>query len=241
MLGIESFPGQSAMCVCCKKAMDNIYYACQSQGCPDWYTEQSTDAKKKQALIKAYFQRCPLKPSGRRDQFKLVQYMEEVRMANQVLFDEFGIMMNLIQYQDHMAKRENGSLDPDDATLEFRKACIEVGALVDELGKGKHKKRVWVHVTDHVMKRQLMERAKVMHMKDAELKKHTQADLDKMAHRLQSDHDVIGGEQTSLPSQHDFLVSALRGRDMAFAGKVEWVTQRGIRMHREADHLCSKS
>ena len=102
--------------------------------------------------------------------------------------DRVAEMMNELAFVAWMAKPKNGSVDALTASALFKQKCKETGAIVDEKGSHpKHKTRVCVHKSDLVTRRDASIHSQMYHLKDKEIKKAGQAEVDKAEARLSKD------------------------------------------------------
>ena len=115
----------------------------------------------------------------------MLQYIEERRQESAVLYGGVQEMMNELAFVAWMGKAKNGSMNPVEASTLFKKKCSEPGAIVDE--KGNHEKfrtRVAVLKADLVTSRDASIHAQGYVGKDKEIRKGSQADVDRLEARL---------------------------------------------------------
>ena len=214
MLPVTDFPPGSGQCGKDRKAIQVLKNCAVSQNQLPWWEETIRDPKKLKKVVAAYHARAPPAGKKRKEQFNILQYIEERRLESAVIFDGVMEMMSEQMYVAWMAKPKNGGMDPLEAAAEWKTLFSAPGAITDDLGKNpKYKERVAIKKTDLVKFRDASVRSRAYIVKDKEQKKATQADIDKAEARLSKDAS--------------FLSTNVRGRVDQAAAMVEMATSAG--------------
>ena len=188
-LPIESFPRGSGQCFEDRQAIQNLRAAAAAQGKKEWLEEQLQNPQTCPKILQAYHNRCPKdKETGKRakgNQFVIAQYQEEVRQETAVILDGVYEMMHLAHFIYWAGKPKNGSMPPDEAKEKWWAYYEEPDAIIDELGPNKkYSKRVAIKKADLVKFRDAQITSKGYTMKDKEIKKASQEDMDKLDKKM---------------------------------------------------------
>ena len=185
----------SRFCLKDKPAVQNLANAAASQGKKEWWASVLEDPLKLRKVVFAYHARCPTPAKGaKRPVFKILQYEQEVKQEESMMFDSVKEMMHVISFVHHMAKPKNGGLMEQAARDLFAQLMSQPKAIVDQKGPAENcRARVAIHVKDLVIDRSASIRSRGFKAKDAENKKATDGDALKLRHRLQKESAWAGG------------------------------------------------
>ena len=186
------FPAGKAMCGADWRAYRNVEACARSQEQQAWWDEVRHSPKKLKETITAYHVRCSPEITGlsrnKRNGFHIAQFREEVRRAEQMLFDGVYEMLNLVAFQKFKALPENGGFDAQEATTMFQAMLNDPTSITDLLGPSpKLARRVAVKVKDVITMRDLQERSRSLLLADKEQRQPSGEQLEKMHDRLAKD------------------------------------------------------
>ena len=206
---LEEFPPGSANCRDpCKRIIDNLRSSFERARKKDVFDDMMKDETARKKLIRAYIMKCGV-PKGMRGGkkkkealFCALQFLQEVRVEEQLVRDGVYEMMHEVAFMSHAAKPKHyppTGLDQESAKSEFLKLSRETNAIVDFLGPTqKYQMRVGIKVKTLVTHRSLTAKAQAYQLKDKEKKKATQAEVNAAYNRLYKDMAEVGGATNAL-------------------------------------------
>ena len=146
----------------------------------DVFDDMMKDETSRKKLIRAYIMKCGA-PKGMRGGkkkkeagFCALQFLQEVRVEEQLVRDGVYEMMHEVAFMSHTAKPKHyppTGLDQESAKSEFLRLSRETNAFVDFLGPTqKYQMRVGIKVKTLVTHRSLTAKAQAYQLKDKEKK-----------------------------------------------------------------------
>ena len=222
-MSVEEFPLGSVYCHPDKKAIQNMRNMAIREDMMDWYEEQMASLDKRKVLLQKFHEKTQKlladRDSKKTKLPKLLQLQEAVKTSTDTTKSALGRMMWRGEYMAFRAKRKNGGWSEIQASAHFdilidkRKSPT---ALVDQLHEDPmnpdvEKTRVWVKTADQIAYNDKEERSKSYLLNEREIKKATQADIDRAYAKVHENFESVGG--MSAPSSgHDIaaqMVSAI--------------------------------
>lgn len=233
---LNEFKLCNAVCITCLCVKDNIYRACKREGCLDWYQEQLTNASKWKKVKRWYKLRCPAKETGapgvRGKGFPVMQFIQQVKLEESQIRDGVVEMMHLAAFIHHHSKAKNHppkGLTEVEATRLFE-SNVEgnddmIDSVVDFLGEFKgYEQRVGVRTKTLLIDRTAEIKSQGYDLKDKEVKKTTQMDIDKAHLKMHTKMDEVGQASNSMTRAETtkFLAKHIddRGGPSAFDGQL---------------------
>lgn len=184
-------------CWPCKRALDNITKRAHKQGetAVKFVQDARQDEERCYNMIQSYLEACPETCENfgkKRGIWSVVRYMERVTAASGLVRDSVGEMMWEKLYIEFAQTTRGGRLREEDAQLqwkEWEEAVLRRDGTVNHDHNGPNGKlRVWVHTKDTLTFRNSYMHEKGVDCVGKEIKKGTDADVDKLRPEILKNH-----------------------------------------------------
>ncbi|CAK9056979.1 unnamed protein product [Durusdinium trenchii] len=184
-------------CTPCKRALDNITKAASKQGADavKFVQEARQDDAKCYNMIQSYLENCPETVENfgkKRGQWSVVRYMERVKAASGLVKDCIGELMWDKLYLEHAQTTRGGRLREEEALLQWKQweesVQLKDPSVYHDYGGPNGKLRVWVKTQDLLIHRSEYMREKSVDCVGQEIKKGSDADVDKFRAEIVKNH-----------------------------------------------------